>query len=224
MQKYQIAASLLSADFAQLGKDAQSVLDAGADLLHFDVMDNHFVPNLTIGPLVCSALRHFGITAKISVHLMVTPVDRLIVDFAKAGASEITIHPEATQNVTKSLQIIRDHGCLAGLVLNPETSADVIKEHLDKLDDILVMSVHPGFAGQKFIPNILEKIKYIRQEILDKHPKPLSLSVDGGVHVQNIASIAQAGANVFVSGSGIFKHPPYKDVINQMRAQLEQVQ
>lgn len=223
MRNYQIAASLLSANFARLGEDAKSVLDAGADLLHFDAMDNHFVPNLTIGPLVCAALRRDGIKARISVHLMVEPVDRLIVDFAKAGATGIIFHPEATQDITKSLNLIREHGCCAGLALNPETSPDILLKHLNQIDNVLVMSVHPGFGGQKFIKSSLDKIKQIRQDILDPNKSEALLSVDGGVNIDNIGSIAQAGADTFVSGSGIFKNPPYADVIMKMRAEISKV-
>lgn len=222
MNRYQIAASLLSADFSRLGEESKSVLDAGADLLHFDAMDNHFVPNLTIGPLVCASLRNFGIKAEISVHLMVEPVDRLIVDFAKAGASSIIFHPEATQDISKSLKLIRDHNCLTGLAINPETNPECIKEYIHELDMVLVMSVHPGFGGQAFIPESLGKIQKIKTEILSQSKNPISLAVDGGVHQDNIAQIAKAGADTFVSGSGIFKHPPYNVAISNLKKQLSQ--
>ncbi len=221
MSNYQIAASILSADFARLGDDAKAVLEAGADLLHFDVMDNHFVPNLTIGPLVCKALRDFGITEEISVHLMVDSTDRLIVDFAKAGANEIFIHPESTQDIEKSLQLIKENGCKVGLALNPETSADYVQKYIKHLDNILVMTVHPGFGGQKFIKDVLKKIRYIRHEILAQSEYSPNLSVDGGVHIDNIAEIALAGANMFVSGSAIFNTPSYKDTIHSMRVKLQ---
>ena len=223
MKNYQIVASLLSADFARLGEDAQRVLEAGADLLHFDAMDNHFVPNLTVGPFVCAALRKWGIQARISVHLMVEPVDRLIVDFAKSGANEIIFHPEATENIGNSLDLIRKQGCCAGLAINPETSPSVIQQYIDKIDNVTVMSVHPGFAGQKFIESSLEKIHHIRTNIFQLHNSKAILSVDGGVSVENIVPIAQAGADSFVSGSSIFKNPPYQDVIKTMRAELSKV-
>jgi ribulose-phosphate 3-epimerase len=222
MTNYLIAPSILSADFARLGDDVQKVLDDGADVVHFDVMDNHYVPNLTIGPMVCKALRDFGITAPIDVHLMVEPVDTMIVDFAKAGASIITFHPDASKHVDRSLQLIKDHGCKAGLVLNPASSLEELTHVMDKLDVILLMSVNPGFGGQSFIPHTLEKIRQVRA-LIDASGLDIRLQVDGGVKVDNIKEIAEAGADMFVAGSAIFNQPNYKTVIDEMRSELAKV-
>ena len=223
MQPFVIAPSILSADFARLGEDVDRVLAAGADTVHFDVMDNHYVPNLTIGPMVCTALRKYGITAPIDVHLMVKPVDRIIGDFIEAGASYITFHPEASEHVDRSLQLIKQGGCKAGLVFNPATPLDVLKYVLDKVDMVLLMSVNPGFGGQSFIPGTLDKLREAR-EIIDVSGLPIRLQVDGGVNVQNIKAIAQAGADTFVAGSAIFNAPDYAQVITAMRAELAGVQ
>ena len=212
-----IAPSILSADFARLGEEVDNVLKAGADWVHFDVMDNHYVPNLTIGPLVCSALRKHGVTAPIDVHLMVQPVDRIVPDFAEAGASLISFHPEASSHVHRTIQLIKSHGCKAGLVLNPATPVDVLDWVLDDLDMVLVMSVNPGFGGQAFIPSALEKLRAIRSKI-DASGKPIRLEIDGGVKADNIGEIAAAGADTFVAGSAIFNAPDYADVIAKMRA------
>lgn len=222
MQKYLIAPSILSADFARLGEDVDSVLSAGADVVHFDVMDNHYVPNLTIGPMVCKALRDYGVTAPIDVHLMVKPVDSLIPLFAEAGASIITFHPEASEHIDRTLQLIKDHGCQTGLVFNPATSLSYLEHVIDKLDVILLMSVNPGFGGQSFIPHTLEKLRLARK-IIDDSGRSIRLEVDGGIKVDNIAAAAEAGADMFVAGSAIFNQPDYKTVIDQMRAQLEDV-
>ncbi|HCD15335.1 MULTISPECIES: ribulose-phosphate 3-epimerase [Shewanella] len=219
MRPYLIAPSILSADFARLGDDVKAVLDAGADVVHFDVMDNHYVPNLTIGPMVCKALRDYGITAEIDVHLMVKPVDRIVPDFAKAGASIITFHPEASEHVDRTVQLIRDHGCKAGLVFNPATPLHYLDYVMDKLDVILLMSVNPGFGGQSFIPSTLDKLAEVRRRI-DESGRDIRLEVDGGVKVDNIAEIAAAGADMFVAGSAIFSQPDYKTVIDQMRSEL----
>lgn len=219
MQDPVIAPSILSADFARLGDDVREVLDAGADWVHFDVMDNHYVPNLTIGPLVCEALRKHGITAPIDVHLMVKPVDRIIPDFASAGASLITFHPEASEHIDRSLQLIRDQGCQAGLVFNPATPLHYLDHVMDKLDMILLMSVNPGFGGQAFIPSTLEKLKAVRERI-DRSGRAIRLEVDGGVKVDNIAGIAAAGADTFVAGSAIFASDDYRDTISRMRAAI----
>ena len=219
MQPFIIAPSILSADFARLGEDVDRVLAAGADTIHFDVMDNHYVPNLTIGPMVCSALRKYGVTAPIDVHLMVKPVDRVIGDFIEAGASYITFHPEASEHVDRSLQLIKQGGCKAGLVFNPATPLDVLKYVLDKVDMVLLMSVNPGFGGQSFIPGTLDKLREAR-EIIDASGLPIRLQVDGGVNVKNIKAIAQAGADTFVAGSAIFNAPDYAQVISAMRAEL----
>ncbi|MFZ5844420.1 MAG: ribulose-phosphate 3-epimerase [Pseudomonadota bacterium] len=219
---YVIAPSLLSADFARLGDDANAVLAAGADWLHFDVMDNHYVPNLTIGPLVCSALRKHGITAPIDVHLMVKPVDRIIPDFAKAGASLISFHPEASEHIDRSIQLIKDNGCQAGLVFNPATPLHYLDWVLDKLDLVLIMSVNPGFGGQSFIPTALDKLRAVRERI-DRCGKPIRLQVDGGVKVDNIGQIAAAGADTFVAGSAVFGQPDYRAVIDAMRRELAAV-
>ena len=212
-----IAPSILSADFARLGEEVDNVLKAGADWVHFDVMDNHYVPNLTIGPLVCSALRKHGVTAPIDVHLMVQPVDRIVPDFAEAGASLISFHPEASSHVHRTIQLIKSHGCKAGLVLNPATPVDVLDWVLDDLDMVLVMSVNPGFGGQAFIPSALEKLRAIRRKI-DASGKPIRLEIDGGVKADNIGEIAAAGADTFVAGSAIFNAPDYAEVIARMRA------
>lgn len=214
-----IAPSLLSADFARLGDEVRAVQAAGADLLHFDVMDNHYVPNLTIGPLVCEALRKHGVTAPIDVHLMVKPVDRIIPDFAAAGATYISIHPEATEHVDRSLQLIREHGCKAGLVFNPATPLDWLDHVLDRLDLVLVMSVNPGFGGQQFIDGALAKLAAVRA-VLDREQRPIRLEVDGGVKVANIARVAAAGADTFVAGSAIFGSKDYKATITAMRREL----
>ncbi|MEL0657618.1 ribulose-phosphate 3-epimerase [Psychromonas arctica] len=222
MTDYLIAPSILSADFARLGEDVQKVLDDGADVVHFDVMDNHYVPNLTIGPMVCKALRDFGITAPIDVHLMVEPVDTMIVEFANAGASIITFHPDASKHVDRSLQLIRDHGCKAGLVLNPASSLEELTHVMDRLDVVLLMSVNPGFGGQSFIPHTLEKLRQVRK-LIDDSGRDIRLQVDGGVKTDNIKEIAEAGADMFVAGSAIFNQPDYKAVIDDMREQLAQV-
>ncbi len=221
-QKYLIAPSILSADFAKLGEDVDKVLAAGADVVHFDVMDNHYVPNLTIGPMVCKALRDYGVTAPIDVHLMVKPVDSLIPLFAEAGASIITFHPEASEHVDRTIQLIKDHGCKAGLVFNPATSLSYLDHVIDKLDTILLMSVNPGFGGQSFIPHTLEKLRQAKQRIIESG-RDIRLEVDGGIKVDNIAAAAQAGADMFVAGSAIFNQPDYKVVIDQMRKQLGSV-
>ncbi len=219
---FKIAPSLLSADFARLGEEAQAVLDAGADMLHLDVMDNHYVPNLTVGPLVCEALRRYGITAPIDVHLMTNPVDRLIGDFAAAGATNITFHPDASTHIDRSLALIRQHGCKAGLALNPATTLECLEYVLDKLDLILIMSVNPGFGGQSFIPSSLDKIKRARSMITAGGFK-IDIAVDGGVKTDNIAEVAKAGANMFIAGSAVFNQPDYKAVITAMRQQLSAV-
>ena len=219
MQSFAIAPSILSADFARLGEEVDKVLAAGADIVHFDVMDNHYVPNLTIGPMVCAALRKYGISAPIDAHLMVKPVDRIIGDFIEAGASYITFHPEASEHVDRSLQLIKAGGCKAGLVFNPATPLEVLKHVLDKVDMILLMSVNPGFGGQKFIPHTLEKLKEARA-LIDASGRDIRLEIDGGVNVQNIREIAAAGADTFVAGSAIFSQPDYKSVIDAMRAEL----
>jgi ribulose-phosphate 3-epimerase len=220
MNSYQIAPSILSADFARLGEEVDHVLAAGADIVHFDVMDNHYVPNLTIGPMVCEALRKHGITAPIDVHLMVSPVDDLIRMFIDAGASYITFHPEASSHIDRSLQLIRDGGCKAGLVFNPATPLHHINHVMDKLDMILLMSVNPGFGGQSFIPGTLDKLREARKRI-DDSGRTIRLEVDGGVKTDNIREVAEAGADTFVAGSAIFKTDDYKATIDQMRVELE---
>ena len=222
MKDFLIAPSILSADFARLGDDVAKVLAAGADVVHFDVMDNHYVPNLTIGPMVCQALRDYGIEAPIDVHLMVKPVDRIIPDFAKAGASLITFHPEASDHVDRSLGLIKEMGCQAGLVLNPATSLSCLEYVMDKLDVILLMSVNPGFGGQSFIPGTLDKLRQVRR-LIDESGRDIRLEIDGGVKVDNIREIAEAGADMFGAGSAIFSQPDYKAVIDKMRAELAHV-
>ena len=219
MQTPWIAPSILSADFARLGAEVQSVLDAGADVVHFDVMDNHYVPNLTIGPLVCEALRKFGITAPLDVHLMVKPVDRIIPDFAKAGATYISFHPEASDHVDRTIGLIREHGCKPGLVFNPATPLNYLEHTLTKLDLVLLMSVNPGFGGQQFIPAVLDKVRAVRR-LIDASGKPIRLEIDGGVKVDNIGEIARAGADMFVAGSAIFGAKDYKTTISAMRAAI----
>ncbi len=214
-----IAPSILSADFARLGDDVKAVLDAGADIVHFDVMDNHFVPNLTIGPLICEALRGYGIEAPIDVHLMVEPVDRIIPDFAKAGASYITFHPEASRHIDRSIGLIHEHGCMAGLVFNPATPLAWLDHVIDKVDMVLLMSVNPGFGGQKFIPSALDKLRAAREIIADSG-RDIRLEIDGGVKVDNIGEIAAAGADTFVAGSAIFGSDDYAKTIAAMKAEI----
>jgi len=222
MQSTVIAPSILSANFAKLGEEVDNVLKAGADWVHFDVMDNHYVPNLTIGPMVCEALRKHGVTAPIDVHLMVEPVDRIVPDFAKAGATLISFHPEASAHVHRTIQLIRSHGCQAGLVLNPATPVDVLEWVLEELDMVLLMSVNPGFGGQSFIPSALEKLRRVRQ-MIDASGKSIRLEIDGGVKADNIAEIAAAGADTFVAGSAIFNAPDYADVIKRMKDAVTKV-
>ncbi len=223
MADYLIAPSILSANFARLGEEVDAVLAAGADVVHFDVMDNHYVPNLTIGPMVCKALRKHGVTAPIDVHLMVSPVDRLIGDFAEAGASYITFHPDASTHVDRSLQMIRDAGCKSGLVFNPHAGLEALRYVMDKVDMILLMSVNPGFGGQSFIPGTLDKLREARA-LIDASGYDIRLEIDGGVTTGNIADIAAAGADTFVAGSAIFNAPDYRAVIADMRAALAEVQ
>ena len=219
---YITAPPILSADFARLGEEVDEVLEAGGDMVHFDVMDNHYVPNLTIGPMVCSALRKHGITAPIDVHLMVKPVDRIIGDFVEAGATYITFHPESSEHIDRSLQLIREGGCKSGLVLNPSTNLSCLDYVLDKIDMLLLMSINPGFAGQSFIPATLDKLKRARQ-MIDASSRDIRLEIDGGVKIDNIAAIATAGADAFVAGSAIFGTSDYRDTIANMRQQLATV-
>lgn len=219
MSDYLIAPSILSADFARLGEEVTTVLDAGADIVHFDVMDNHYVPNLTIGPLVCEALRKHGVTAPIDVHLMVKPVDRIIPDFAKAGATYITFHPEGSEHIDRTLQLIKNEGCKSGLVFNPATPLDYLKYVMDKVDMVLLMSVNPGFGGQSFIPATLDKLREARK-LIDESGRDIRLEIDGGVKVDNIREICEAGADTFVAGSAIFNTEDYKATIDAMRAEL----
>ena len=217
-----IAPSILSADFAKLGEEVDSVLSAGADMVHFDVMDNHYVPNLTIGPLVCEALRNHGITAPIDVHLMVKPVDRIIPDFASAGASYITFHPEASEHIDRTINVIKESGCKAGLVFNPATPLHHLDHVIDQLDMVLLMSVNPGFGGQSFIPQTLEKLTAVRK-LIDSKGLHTRLEIDGGVKIDNIREISSAGADTFVAGSAIFNTANYKSTIDKMRSELEKV-
>ena len=222
MPDYKIAPSILSADFAKLGEEVDNVLASGADIVHFDVMDNHYVPNLTIGPLVCEALRKHGVTAEIDVHLMVKPVDRIIPDFAKAGASYITFHPEGSEHIDRSLSMIRELGCKSGLVFNPATPLHYLTHVMDKVDMILLMSVNPGFGGQSFIPETLNKTREVRK-MIDESGYDIRLEIDGGVKIDNIREIAEAGADTFVAGSAIFNTDDYKATIDKMRAELAKV-
>ena len=216
MNDYIIAPSILSADFANLGKDVSDVIDAGADFIHFDVMDNHYVPNLTVGPMVCKSLRDYGIDSIIDVHLMISPVDEIIPDFAKAGANYITFHPEATKHVDRTIKLIKDNGCMPGVVLNPATNVSVLEYCLDQIDMVLLMSVNPGFAGQKFIESTFDKIEEVR-EMIDAVNPSIRLEVDGGINLDNIGKAAKSGADTFVAGSSIFNSKNYKETISQMR-------
>ena len=222
MADYKIAPSILSADFSCLGEEVEMVLDAGADIIHFDVMDNHYVPNLTVGPVVCKALRNFGIEAPIDVHLMVSPVDDLVVSFAKAGATYISFHPEASENIDATIQLIKKHNCKPGLAINPDTSIDCLDDRLESIDLVVVMSVYPGFGGQSFIDSSLQKLEGVRESIIASG-KPILLEIDGGIKANNIRDVARHGADVFVSGSGIFGTENYRKTIEHMRAELSKV-
>ena len=222
MADYQIAPSILSADFSCLGEEVEMVLDAGADIIHFDVMDNHYVPNLTVGPVVCKALRNFGIEAPIDVHLMVSPVDDLVVSFAKAGATYISFHPEASENIDATIQLIKKHNCKPGLAINPDTSIDCLDDRLESIDLVVIMSVYPGFGGQSFIDSSLQKLEDVRECIIASG-KPILLEIDGGIKANNIRDVARHGADVFVSGSGIFGTENYRKTIEHMRAELSKV-
>ena len=222
MADYKIAPSILSADFSCLGEEVEMVLDAGADIIHFDVMDNHYVPNLTVGPVVCKALRNFGIEAPIDVHLMVSPVDDLVVSFAKAGATYISFHPEASENIDATIQLIKKHNCKPGLAINPDTSIDCLDDRLESIDLVVIMSVYPGFGGQSFIDSSLQKLEDVRKCIIASG-KPILLEIDGGIKANNIRDVARHGADVFVSGSGIFGTENYRKTIEHMRAELSKV-
>ena len=222
MADYKIAPSILSADFSRLGEEVEMVLDAGADIIHFDVMDNHYVPNLTVGPVVCKALRNFGIEAPIDVHLMVSPVDDLVVSFAEAGATYISFHPEASENIDATIQLIKKHNCKPGLAINPDTSLDCLDDRLESIDLVVIMSVYPGFGGQSFIDSSLQKLEDVRECIIASG-KPILLEIDGGIKANNIRDVARHGADVFVSGSGIFGTENYRKTIEHMRAELSKV-
>ena len=222
MADYKIAPSILSADFSRLGEEVEMVLDAGADIIHFDVMDNHYVPNLTVGPVVCKALRNFGVEAPIDVHLMVSPVDDLVVSFAEAGATYISFHPEASENIDATIQLIKKHDCKPGLAINPDTSLDCLDDRLESIDLVVIMSVYPGFGGQSFIDSSLQKLEDVRECIIASG-KPILLEIDGGIKANNIRDVARHGADVFVSGSGIFGTENYRKTIEHMRAELSKV-